>query len=187
MACTNDSANSYREFFGLNRKGPDEFQVVARPPLTVPPDFNLVAPKNGAEFAAPVSMQDQAHQKLLNGDTSQISDSSQNNPKTALFTTPATSAGLSANSSGDTQFLNDAGANKADKNIRDAVTSDVNNGVVPKSQETYLFGNKQGDPEVDPAKEAQRIKQDQSQNIPPSSGTPATIPQSGTLWGNIFR
>lgn len=34
-----------RKSAGVERKSPDEFQVIERPPLVIPPDFSLVPPK----------------------------------------------------------------------------------------------------------------------------------------------
>ena len=39
---------STRETFGLNKQAPDEFQVVSRAPLSLPPDFTLRVPEPGA-------------------------------------------------------------------------------------------------------------------------------------------
>ncbi|KJS38300.1 MAG: hypothetical protein VR70_10355, partial [Rhodospirillaceae bacterium BRH_c57] len=37
-----------KETLGLNRQAPDEFQVVSRPPLAIPPEFKLRPPEPGA-------------------------------------------------------------------------------------------------------------------------------------------
>ena len=36
--------SSVRESAGVNRKSPDEFQVIENPPLVIPPDYSLVPP-----------------------------------------------------------------------------------------------------------------------------------------------
>ena len=38
------SCSGVRESAGVNRKSPDEFQVIENPPLVIPPDYGLVSP-----------------------------------------------------------------------------------------------------------------------------------------------
>ena len=39
------SCSGVRESAGVNRKSPDEFQVIENPPLVIPPNFNLLPPE----------------------------------------------------------------------------------------------------------------------------------------------
>ena len=60
------TGSNVRNTLGLNRRSPDAFSVVSRPPLTVPKEFYLVAP--GSEAAAGVageSAKDKARAVLL--------------------------------------------------------------------------------------------------------------------------
>jgi hypothetical protein len=60
------TGSNVRNTLGLNRRSPDAFSVVSRPPLTVPKEFNLVAP--GSEASAGVageSAKDKARALLL--------------------------------------------------------------------------------------------------------------------------
>lgn len=41
LALLTSSCSSFDEALGQTKKAPDEFQVVVRPPLTLPPSFNL--------------------------------------------------------------------------------------------------------------------------------------------------
>src|SRR5579872_4700062 len=47
--------DSLREAAGLTKQSPDEFAVVTKAPLIIPPDFNLHPPTPGA---APLNQQD---------------------------------------------------------------------------------------------------------------------------------
>lgn len=42
--------NSVRRTLGLTKKAPDEFMVLSRPSLTVPPEFKLAPPDNAALY-----------------------------------------------------------------------------------------------------------------------------------------
>jgi len=178
FACGN--ADSFRDTLGLNRKGPDEFQVFSRPPLTVPPDYNLPVPKNGAEYAVGAPADEQAH-SIVAGKPPVPAAASTHSAATAV---PEVSSAPLPNNA-DSQFLSNAGAEKADKNIRQTITSDNNNGVAPKSS-TYLISPNNTDPLVDPAKEAQRLKQDKQQNQPPTKGDTPVIQQDKGILGDIF-
>ena len=48
LAFAVSGCESTRETFGLNKTAPDEFQVVSRAPLSLPPDFTLRVPDPGA-------------------------------------------------------------------------------------------------------------------------------------------
>lgn len=49
LALTACESGEVRDSLGLGRTAPDEFVVVSRPALSVPPDFTLVPPEPGAE------------------------------------------------------------------------------------------------------------------------------------------
>lgn len=50
MAMLVSGCSSFDEALGETKKAPDEFQVVVRPPLTLPPNFQL-SPENDTEIA----------------------------------------------------------------------------------------------------------------------------------------
>jgi hypothetical protein len=59
-----------RKTFGLGKNAPDEFQVVRRAPLSLPPDFALRPPQPGAVRPQEGSVSDQARSTVL-GQTDQ--------------------------------------------------------------------------------------------------------------------
>jgi hypothetical protein len=189
MGC--GSSIDVKEKLGLNREGPDEYRVVPRPPLTVPPEFNLRPPGESSTYVSGMPAQNRAHDQVTGGDTSTpaVPDApaSSSNPFTnAAAVTPVTSGALP--SSSDSQLLANAGANKADPQIRQKLLDDKMNGVGGAKDPNYLFGGKtQSDTLVDPTKEADRLKQDKEQNKPPTAGdTPVIAPEDKGLLGTIF-
>ena len=91
----------------MDKKAPDEFAVLTKAPLVVPPDYNLMPPKPGA---APINQTDPV-------------DAAQ----TALFgNDPATIASnITGNySQGEKMLLAEAGIANADPNIRHQLDSD---------------------------------------------------------------
>lgn len=54
-----------KEDLGLAKKAPDEFAVVKRPPLDMPPDFALRPPRPGERGPQSAEMRDQARESLI--------------------------------------------------------------------------------------------------------------------------
>jgi Protein of unknown function (DUF3035) len=67
MAC-----QSIREAAGITKEPPDEFAVVTKAPLIIPPDFNLHPPKPGAAPLNQVSPTTAAQQALYSDDPSAV-------------------------------------------------------------------------------------------------------------------
>ena len=79
-ACT----GTVQENLGLGKRSPDEFQVVRRAPLTLPPDYSLRPPEPGA---APSSTQDTSAQarEILTRQPAPPVDTQQSPVETALL------------------------------------------------------------------------------------------------------
>jgi hypothetical protein len=97
-----------REATGLSKEGPDEFAVVTKAPLIIPPEFNLRPPRDGAPPVNQVQPTDVA--------------------QSALFETqdPATAAKTIAGDYSDAEkmLLATAGAANPDPSIRQQIASD---------------------------------------------------------------
>src|SRR5215468_6851648 len=61
-ACDN---SGLRRSLGLDSRGPDEFRVVSRAPLDVPPDFGLRPPQPGASRPNEPTVREQAKQTVF--------------------------------------------------------------------------------------------------------------------------
>ena len=69
--------------FGLSKRAPDEFQVIRRAPLVIPPDYNLRPPGDGSD-APSVATPSQEARELLTGEP-QITIEEQSPVETALL------------------------------------------------------------------------------------------------------
>lgn len=98
-----------RESFGLAKSSPDEFAVVTRAPLAIPPEFGLRPPTPGAKRPQEASTQNEARQILLR--------SGRNGAEGAEG-----GAGGKEFSRGEVALLGRAGAGNADPAIRDKVS-----------------------------------------------------------------
>src|SRR3546814_5028479 len=103
--------SSADRIFGLDRNQPDEFAVVSRAPLSMPPEFNLRPPQPGA----PRPQEGTAQQRA----------------ETVVFGTGQEGFGAAGTvqpaniSQGETALLSQAGAANADPNIRQIVNQEA--------------------------------------------------------------
>ncbi|HSV30290.1 MAG TPA: DUF3035 domain-containing protein [Candidatus Omnitrophota bacterium] len=130
---------------GFEKAPPDEFQVVERAPLAMPPDFSLRPPAPGAVRPQEGSTRDQARQALL-GRTAQIS--------------------TQGRTQGDMALLKKAGAENAQADIRILVNKETQSlAEADKSfTDKLVFWSKSAPygEALDPAKEAQRLRENQA-------------------------
>lgn len=162
-ACGND----VKQQLGFTREAPDEFTVMQRAPLSLPPDFALRPPQPGAVRPQEGSEKDRARDALLGR--------SSKNPKVYARE-------LEANtrlSSGQKTLLTRAGANEAESNIRDTV--DRESSTLAKEMQSFtdylVFWEDRsykGTP-VDAAKESQRIRENMALGRSLSEGEPPKI------------
>lgn len=123
MAVSLAGCDSVREAAGLTKDSPDEFAVVTKAPLIIPPDYNLTPPKPGAAPTNQVSPTEDAEDTLYGQQQT------------------ATTAQGSV-SSGEQQLLSKAGAANANSMIRQKIAAD--NRAMQASDESFtnqlLFG-----------------------------------------------
>jgi hypothetical protein len=100
-----------QEQLGLTKQSPDEFRVVARAPLTVPPSFSLRPPAPGAPRPQEGTPTDQARRAVF-----RIEDKAQ--PLAATMPEDGRSRG-------ERSLLLGAGAPEADPNIRQLVNRET--------------------------------------------------------------
>ncbi|MBF0392109.1 MAG: DUF3035 domain-containing protein [Alphaproteobacteria bacterium] len=138
---------------GFEKKPPDEFAVVSRAPLSVPPEFKLRPPQPGATRPQEGSVRDQARETLIGGRAA-----------------PSVAGG----SSGLDALLAKAGTAQADPDIRlkvDRETSALAKEDV-RLTDRIIFWR---DPEppgtvIDAQKEAKRLREAQALGRAPTDG-----------------
>ncbi|MFD2234064.1 DUF3035 domain-containing protein [Phaeospirillum tilakii] len=166
-ACTD-----VRRSLGYEKAPPDEFQVVERAPLTLPPDFNLRPPQPGATRPQETSPRDQAR-RLLAGRS---------------LTTPVATAGRTQ---GDVILAKRFGAESIQPDIR--VLIDKESLALAEAEKSFtdrmVFWRK---PEpagiaVDPVKETQRLRENQALGKSVSEGeTPQIERRKKAILEGIF-
>ncbi len=131
-----------REDLGLGRSPPDEFSVVDRPPLAMPPDFGLRPPVPGAPRPQEIDPSVRARETLF-----EAQDTPSANPKL---------------SNAERVLLQQTNADKASPDIRNTINGEASQmvDVSPHLVQQLLWWKSDAKPgvTVDAAAEAERIK-----------------------------
>jgi hypothetical protein len=136
-------SGSVGETLGVGRRAPDEFQVVRRAPLVLPPDYALRPPQPGAEPSQQQDTSAQA-QALLTG-------------------RPRPAAGPTAQSASELALL-DQSQVRSDPDIREILVAE-NQDLVNLDEGRFLFilswqrrrMEQRQEPVIDPVAESQRL------------------------------
>lgn len=154
-----------RRAIGLDRNSPDEFAVVSRAPLSMPPDMRLAPPRPGAMRPQEATTSQVAAATVFGGASSSALGMKTPSPRNA--------------SAGESVLLAKAGADRAEPGIRNKVDQETSALVVADKRwvDTLLFWQTQEPPYqvVDPKKESQRLREAQAQGKPVNEGVVPTI------------
>lgn len=150
--------SSTKEMLGLTKRSPDEFQVVSRAPLSMPPDFSLRPPTPGAPRPQEGTTQSQAKQ-IVTGYADR---------PLAPDQIPSVGEGeqTTAESAGESAFLQSAEMTGIDPNIRKLVDQETS--ADEQSSTTFLDSLIFWHPTepygtvVDPVAEQKRLQENQA-------------------------
>ncbi len=187
LSLTACESGSVQETLGLNRDAPDEFTVVSRPPLSVPPEFSLRPPRPG-EPPRGMGAEDQAR-SLITGKTPAPSDPfAIEAPTVETAVTPVVRN--DALSEGANSLLKRAGASNADTSIREKLGADASRPAPSGKADSLLdavVGTEKAEPTVDAAKEAERLRANKQAGKPVTEGdVPEEKPKKPSLVDRIF-
>ncbi len=162
---------------GLDREAPDEFGVVARAPLSLPPDYTLRPPKPGELRPQDTTPTEVARNTVFRVGTAKGASD------------PVLPAG--DRSMGEMALLKQVGAGSADPNIRKILSQE--NSRMLESDRSFIdrltFWRAAQEPGivVDPEKEAQRLRQNVAEGKPATEGeTPIIERKHKALLEGIF-
>lgn len=154
MAC-----EKTKEQFDFTKKAPDEFAVVKRAPLEMPPDYNIRAPRPGAPRPQEATTDSMARQAILGEEATR------------------SIARQSGVSEGEAVLLQKTGAANASPSIRarvDAETAELIKDETPGIDTLKrMVGQNPAEPAtelVDPVAETNRIKENKAAGKPVTDG-----------------
>ena len=168
---------SVGESLGVSRDAPDEYTVVSRPSLAVPPDFNLRPPQPGEAPREPTA--DEAARSIITGkpQTAPADPAKLELPKVDTAVTPVIAK--EAPTPATDAFLKRAGADQSDANIRDELRTDAATPAdTSKAKTLYdqVIGADKQEPVVDPKKETERLRTNKDEGKPANTGDVPTVP-----------
>ena len=186
------------ESLGMTRVAPDEFTVVSRPSLSVPPEFTLRPPHPGEAPRTP-SADTTAHNLLLGDGAPSLTDPAAAaalpaDSKIELKSAPATvvtaTAPAAATTGAEASFLKRAGADAASDDIRNQLTTDEarpNDTSSAKSLLEKVNGANKAEPVVDAKKEAERLRNNKDSGKPANEGdVPVEPVKQPTVLDRVF-
>ncbi|HBM90670.1 MAG TPA: DUF3035 domain-containing protein [Rhodospirillaceae bacterium] len=151
------------ESLGLGRNPPDEFAVVDRPPLSLPPEFELRPPRPGAVRPQAVSVQDKAETTLFGECQKEVPESDV-----------------------EKELLTKAGADKADPDIRALIDNESSQKVVGSRHlvDEILWWKEAGSDAttVDAIAEAERLRKAKKDGSSITSGATPVIERNKSSW-----
>ncbi len=175
-ACLVSACTETRQAIGLERRTPDEFAVVSRAPLSMPPDFNLRPPQPGSARPQETQARARAESAILpagNGATAP----------------PRAAAGIGGPSQGEGALLVQAGADRVQPGIRQTVEQETRQSIESEQSliDRLIFwrGPEPSGTVVDPAAESQRLASNAALGRPLTEGEVPVIErrQRGILEG----
>ena len=182
MAAGTGGCTEAQKAFGLAKNPPDEFQVVARAPLSLPPNYNLRPPEPGAPRPQEGTPRDQARNAVFGPSGTQI----------ATGNALGDPGGVSPDATpGEQALLQNAGAIGVDPKIRQEVNQETSQQIEQSSAfiDRLIFWRKTPEPGtvIDPALEQQRLQSNAALGKPVTEGeTPIIIQRRKALREGIF-
>ena len=182
LLLSTSACSNIRETFGLNKRAPDEFTVVRKPPLVIPPNFSLRPPNTAAAEAPRTETIGQAKAALI-GNAALTKPGSQS--------AQGAKGGAPANSVGEQALLAHAGAEKANPGIRGVILRETTQ--LEERDRSFtdklIFWREAQAPEqiVDAKKEASRLRQASATGKSPTeSATPVIQRRKRAILEGIF-
>ncbi len=167
----------------MGKQPPDEFAVVSRAPLIIPPDFNLRPPEPGATRPMVGTTEDQARATLLG--QSQVQTASANDQAASTndlgsgLTGGEVAPAIASESAGQQALLAKASDGAVDPDIRREIAAD-NDALVQVEGELFTRLMKWREPNslgatVDAPAEAQRLMTNRAEGKPATAGDTPTV------------
>jgi Protein of unknown function (DUF3035) len=160
---------------GMGKRSPDEFSVVSRAPLILPPDYGLRPPRPGESRPGVDTPSEQARATLI-GQQAQPTAGADQEVLAAAF-----DEGSATESAGERALVSQATTQPTDPDIRRKIAEE-NVQLAQVEQELFTRLLKWRDPNplgptIDPVAETQRLRANQAEGKPVTEGESPVIVQ----------
>jgi hypothetical protein len=178
-----------RDTLGLGKNAPDEFSVVKKAPLILPPDYKLRPPRPGAQRPTAVMPVDEARSAVFGKKTTPGSAAAQG--QNILLGNKRPSV---PKSTGELALLDNAGADPSQANVRSLIRHETTS-VADKGKsfsDRLMFwqsddNDATGDVTLNAGKESARLEKATAQGKPASTiQAPVIRRKKQTLLGDLF-
>lgn len=179
-----------RGALGYDKDPPDEFQVVARAPLALPPNYDLRPPEPGADRPQELSPTESAAERIL-GRRSATSSIPANSTQAGPAVRAAPRAPVSVNSGGEAALREQLHLDQAEPNIRQIVNRETADFVYETEYpiDKLLFWKEKPPAGVvlDADKESKRLRENSALGRPVDAGeTPSIERRRGGILEGLF-
>lgn len=170
-AATLSGCDSARDALGITKQSPDEFAVITRAPLSVPPDYGLRPPQPGAPRPQEAETKDSARGLLVNGGGGRQVASAQAGP---------------AISQGESALLAKADATNVDPSIRREI--DRESSILAAENKSFvdslIFWREPEPPGtvLDAEQESRRLRENAALGKAPTEGRTPRIERKPKGW-----
>jgi hypothetical protein len=167
----------------MGKRAPDEFAVVQRAPLVIPPDFELRPPRPGEPRPQTGTTSDQARAALVGQPATAAVNgvAVDGQPLQSGLSAGPSAAGAvaTASSAGQQALLAEAGGNDSEPDIRRRIAEE-NQSLAQVEQALFTRVMKWREPNtlgatVDAPAEAERLRTNRAKGEPPTAGDTPTI------------
>ncbi len=183
--------SDFRQAVGTEKSSPDEFAVVARAPLSLPPNFALRPPDPGAPRPQERTVKEGAKALVLNSGSNAPSSSVPSFGFSTNTPSASPSASVTSTSQAEVSFRERLGTSQADPNIREVVNAETRDFVYEDEFliDRLIFWKDDPNPGVvlDADAERRRLQENAALGKSPTSGaTPSIQRKRGNLLERIF-
>lgn len=183
--------SNVKETLGLNKKAPDEFSVVTKAPLIIPPNYNLRPPQPGAPRPSGLTPGTEARSAVFGTQKKQTGQPGSASSRAQQALADA-SRGDSPKSAGEIAMLSHAGADPAQSDIRRIIRQETT--AITEKGESFadqlMFWRTNPAVEgttIDAGKEAERLKKAAAEGKPASdTQVPVIRRKKQTLLEGLF-
>jgi Protein of unknown function (DUF3035) len=168
-----------QDVLGMGKRSPDEFAVVSRAPLILPPDYGLRPPGSGASRPGVDTPSERARANLTGGAAQEAAGGDQEVVDAGAFDQATEAA-----SAGERALLNQAVTVPTDPDIRRKIAEEnIRLAQVEGELFTRLVMWRQPQTlavAIDPAAETERLRANRAEGKPPTEGESPVITQRRT-------